>query len=99
MVWVLALCVALFAYSTLLTYSYYGVQALNFLFGEQKNIAHTFNGLFLVCTVLGPMASLGAVIDITDGLIFTMTIPNIIGLYMLAPTLKRELKTYWAQYK
>jgi AGCS family alanine or glycine:cation symporter len=98
MVWVLALCVSLFAYSTLLTYSYYGVQALNFLFGENKKVALIFNSVFLVCTVLAPMASLGAVIDITDGLIFTMAIPNIIGLYFLAPTLKRALKTYWAQY-
>lgn len=99
MVYLLAISVVLFAYSTLLTYSYYGVQALNFLFGEQRRgAAKIFNAVFLVCTVLGPMATLGAVVNITDGLIFTMTIPNIIGLYLLAPKLKREFNTYWAKF-
>jgi alanine or glycine:cation symporter, AGCS family len=98
MVWALFACVALFAYSTLLTYSYYGVQALNFLFGEKPLLAKIFNSLFLICCVIAPMATLGAVVDITDGLIFAMTVPNIIGLYLLAPKLKRELKTYWAKF-
>ncbi|KEF33869.1 alanine glycine permease [Deinococcus sp. RL] len=92
--WVLTVAVILFAFSTLLSYSYYGTKAVTYLFGESPRLKLGFRLLFLVFTVIGAAMSLGPVIDFSDSMLFAMSIPNIIGLYLLAPVVRRELAAY-----
>lgn len=92
--YVLTLTVFLFAYSTLIAWSYYGVKAFTYLFGEHDKIALLYKAVFLAFVVIGASAGLSNVILFTDASVFAMTIPNILGLYMLAPEIKRDLKDY-----
>ncbi len=97
--YVLALVVFLFAYSTLLTWSYYGTKAAGYLFGEHDWVELAFKIVFLICIVIGSSASLGNLIGFTDAMILSLAIPNIVGLYLLAPELKRDLKKYLEHIK
>lgn len=92
--YILALTVLLFAYSTILTWSYYGVKSATFLFGENAYSEYIYKFVFLACIVVGASSDLKHVIGFTDAMIFAMAIPNVIGLYLLAPELKRDLKEY-----
>lgn len=92
--YVLTLAVVLFAFSTMLAWSYYGVRAFTFLFGPGKAQENIYNVMFLVFVVLGSSMNLSGVILFSDAMIFAMAFPNIIGLYFLAPVVKRELKQY-----
>ncbi len=97
--YVLALAVVLFAYSTLITWYYYGEIGMTFIFGEKKWVAHLYKGIFLLFIVAGCAAKLGNFIDFTDGLFLSMGFANILGLYLLAPEIKRDLKAYIADLK
>ncbi len=92
--YVLALCVVLFAYSTLITWYYYGEKCLTFLFGEKRYVTLAFKLIFCAFVVLGAAAELKNVIRLSDAMFFSLAIPNIIGLYILAPEVKRDLKEY-----
>ena len=92
--YVLSLVVFMFAYSTLLTWSYYGTKAVTYLFGEKRGVEVTFKLIFCGFTVVGTSATLGNVIDFTDAMILSMAIPNLIGLYFVAPEVKRDIKEY-----
>jgi AGCS family alanine or glycine:cation symporter len=92
--YVLALSVFLFAYSTLITWFYYSLKCLTYLFGEKEWIATSYKIFYCLCVVIGCSAELSSLIDFTDALFLSMAVPNIIGLYMLAPEIKRELKDY-----
>lgn len=94
--YVLALAVLLFAYSTMITWSYYGLQAWTYLLGDSKLSELSFKLMFLAFVVIGCSMSLGPVIDFSDSMIFAMALANIVGLYFLMPIVKRELNTYWA---
>jgi AGCS family alanine or glycine:cation symporter len=65
-----------------------------FLFGKGKKTDLVYKLLFLIFVVVGSSISLGAVIDFSDAMIFAMVVPNIIGVIMLSPVIKRELKKY-----
>ena len=93
--YVLAVCVVLFAFSTMITWSYYGLQAWTYLFGDSKASDLAFKLMFLAFVVIGSTMSLGPVIDFSDSMIFAMAIANIIGLYFLMPVVRRELDHYW----
>ena len=95
--YVLAIAVILFAFSTMLAWSYYGSKSFAYIFGESRGVELTYRLIFCVSIIVGAMANLGPVIGFTDAMIFAMSVPNIIGLYLLAPSLKRELKEYWAK--
>jgi AGCS family alanine or glycine:cation symporter len=95
--YVLAVAVILFAFSTMISWSYYGLKAWTFLFGEGQTTELVFKLLFCVFIVIGAAASLGPVIDFSDAAIFSMAIVNIIGLYLLMPIVKRELNSYMAR--
>ncbi|MBU2981504.1 alanine:cation symporter family protein [Lentibacter algarum] len=97
--YVLALAVVLFAFSTMISWSYYGLKAWTYLFGEGKGKEMTFKGIFCVFIVIGASASLGPVIDFSDAAIFAMAVVNIFGLYFLMPIVKRELDSYVARLK
>lgn len=95
--YVLAIAVILFAFSTILSFSYYLVKAGAYLFGETPTSKLILRLVFLVFTVLGAVMSLGPVIDFSDSMLFAMSIPNIIALYWFAPEVKRDLASYWAR--
>lgn len=94
--YLLAATVFLFAYSTLITWSYYGLKGATYIFGEKKAVEICFKVIFLLFVVLGASAELGNVIGFSDAMILAMGIPNIIGLYLLAPEIRADLKAYWA---
>jgi len=92
--YILAVAVVLFAFSTMISWSYYGLKAWTFLFGEGKAKEITFKVIFCIFVVIGAAANLGPVIDFSDAAIFAMAVVNIFGLYFLMPVVKRELKSY-----
>lgn len=91
---VLTIAVILFAFSTMISWSYYGMQGWVFLFGKGKISDLVYKILFLFFVVVGASISLGAVIDFSDAMIFAMVVPNIIGVIFLSPVIKKELKKY-----
>ncbi len=95
--YVLAVAVILFAFSTILAYSYYLVKAGAYLFGESPRSKLILRLVFLAFTVLGATMSLGPLLDFSDAMLFAMAIPNIIGLYYFAPEVKRDLHSYWSR--
>lgn len=91
---VLTIAVILFAFSTMISWSYYGMQGWVFLFGKGKVSDLVYKVLFLFFVIVGSSISLGAVIDFSDAMIFAMVVPNIIGVIILSPIINRELKKY-----
>jgi AGCS family alanine or glycine:cation symporter len=94
---VLSLAVFLFAFSTMISWSYYGERCWTFLFGSQFSILYKV--LFLAFVVLGSVLKLGNVIDFSDLMILGMSFPNILGAFLLSGKVSDALKTYWASYK
>ena len=90
----LAVAVVLFAFSTMLAWAYYGVKAARYLFGETMLVENAFKAVFLLFVVLGASVQLEAVLAFSDSMIFLMAIPNILGLYLLGPVVKREMQEY-----
>jgi len=91
---ILTIAVILFAFSTMISWSYYGMQGWKYLFGKGRITDLVYKVLFLFFVVVGASISLGAVIDFSDAMIFAMVVPNIIGVIMLSPVIKRELSKY-----
>ena len=91
---VLTIAVILFAFSTMISWSYYGMQGWAYLFGKGKVTDLIYKILFLFFVVVGASISLGAVIDFSDAMIFAMVVPNIIGVVMLSPMIRKELRKY-----
>jgi len=97
--YVLAIAVILFAYSTMLAWAYYGQQCFAFLFGDSRAVAATYKVLFLIFIVIGASMQLGAVIGFSDAMILAMAFPNLLGIYFLLPTVRRELDKYMEKVK
>ena len=95
----LSIAAFLFAFSTMLAWAYYGTKGWTYIFGEGKGKELTFSLIFCLFIVIGASVQLSAILDFADALIFVMAIPNLIGLYILAPEVKRDLKAYWAAQK
>ena len=95
--YVLAAAVLMFAFSTMISWSYYGLKAWTYLVGESRSMDLLFKFFFCCFVVLGASMNLGPVIDFSDSMIFLMAIPNVIGLYVLMPVVRREAKQYWAK--
>lgn len=91
---VLAIAVVLFALSTMLSWSYYGMKATGYLFGDNPVAENVYKVVFCGFTILGSGLALNAVLGFSDAAIFLMSIPNVIGLYLLARVLKGELSQY-----
>ena len=92
--YVLTIAVVLFAFSTMLSWSYYGLQGWMFLFGRSKAADYAYKILFCLFVIIGSAASLGAVTDFSDAMIFAMAVPNVIGLFFLFPKVREELSKY-----
>lgn len=91
---ILSIIAVLFAISTLISWAYYGQKAWTFLLGEGKKRVLTFNLIYCLFIVIGSAMNVKSIIDITDAMMIAMCVPNIIVLYILAPEVKRELKSY-----
>jgi AGCS family alanine or glycine:cation symporter len=92
--YVLTVAVVLFAFSSMISWSYYGFQGWAYLFGRSKKMEYTYKVIFCIFVVIGAAASLGSVIGFSDAMVFAMMVPNMIGLVLLAPKVKEELKKY-----
>lgn len=96
---VLALAVILFAFSTMISWSYYGLKAWTYLFGETKMSESIYKIIFCAFIVIGASMSLGKVVGFSDSMIFLMSIPNIIGLYILSGDVRRDLADFIRRIK
>ena len=97
--YILVVAVVLFAFSTMISWSYYGLKSWTYLFGEGKTKELVFKVIFCFFIIVGAAASLGPVIDFSDAALFAMSVVNIIGLYFLMPIVKRELNSYISRLK
>ncbi|NNC96230.1 MAG: alanine:cation symporter family protein [Chitinophagales bacterium] len=95
----LTLAVILFAFSTMLSWSYYGLQSWKYLFGRSKIADISYKLLFCLFVILGAAAQMDAVVKFSDAMIFAMIFPNAVGLIILAPKVKEELKNYISKIK
>lgn len=92
--YVLTLAIVLFAFSTMISWSYYGLQSWKFLFGKGKTADLIYKILFLLFVVIGSAATLDAVIKFSDAMILALVFPNMIGLLFLFPKVKLALNEY-----
>ena len=95
----LAVAVALFAFSTLITWCYYGLKAWTYLFGRSKASELTYKSVFLLFTVIGTVLTFTQVLNFADAALFICAFINLLGVYMLLPVIKRLMKEYLADRK
>lgn len=95
--YVLAIAVVLFAFSTIISWSYYGERCWENLFGARSIVVYRL--IYVTCVFVGAIVNLGAVLDFSDMMILSMAFPNVLGVALLAPKVKRDLKDYWRRYK
>ena len=88
--YLLFVCVLLFAFSTLVTWSYYGLQAWQYLFGKNQVLELTYKTVFCLIIIAGASANVGNAVDFSDAALFAMSIPNLIGVYFMIPIIRRE---------
>lgn len=81
----------LFAFSTMIAWAYYGLKGWTYLVGEGRFAEIGFKFVFCAFVVIGSSIQLGSILDFSDAMVFLICVPNIIGLYLLAPVVKREL--------
>jgi len=96
---VLAVAVVLFAFSTQLAWSYYGAKATAYLTNESKLADRVYKAVFLLFVVIGAASSLEVIIGFSDAMIFAMSLPNLIGVYLLMRVVKRKLTEYEADLR
>ena len=94
--YVLAVAVVLFAISTLITWSYYGNKAWNYLFGESRVSNIIYKSVFLSFTVIGSVLTFGEVLSFADAFLFVCGFVNLLGVYFLLPKIRTEMKEYIA---
>ena len=94
---VLGGAVILFALSTMISWSYYGLKCWTYLFGESKTNEAIYKVIFCIFVVIGSAISASAVFDFGDAMIFAMCFPNVAGLYVLMPNVRRALRSYRAR--
>ena len=95
----LTISVVLFAVSTMISWSYYGLQSWKYLFGRGRLADLTYKLVFCMFVVIGSAASMSSIWDFSDAMIFAMVFPNMIGLFFLFPVVKKELSKYLSAIK
>lgn len=96
---VLTIAVIMFAFSSMISWSYYGMQGWVYLFGRGKVTELVYKLLFCIFIWIGSVISLGSVINFSDAMIFAMVVPNIIGVVILTPVVRKELNRYMKAIK
>lgn len=97
--YILLIAIVLFAFSTMISWSYYGLKAWSYLFGNSKKSENSYKLMFLLFIVVGASSQLGAVLDFSDFMILGMAFPNILGLYFLSKEVKLDLDSYFRRIK
>ena len=97
--YVLTIAIILFAFSTMISWSYYGLQSWKYLFGRGKAADTAYKVLFLLFVIVGAAATLDAVIKFSDAMILALVFPNMVGLLFLFPRVKEEFEKYVAAAK
>ncbi len=97
--YVLSVAVILFALSTMISWSYYGLKAWTYIFGEKKSSSATYKILYCLFVVVGSAISAKQVFDFGDAMIFAMCFPNVLGLLILAPEIRKDLSSYMSRVK
>jgi AGCS family alanine or glycine:cation symporter len=97
--YILTIAIVLFAFSTMISWSYYGLQSWKYLFGKGKTADTVYKILFLVFIVIGAAATLDAVIKFSDAMILALVFPNMIGLLLLFPKVREEMTKYLSAIK
>ncbi|NOD99336.1 amino acid carrier protein [Ruegeria sp. HKCCD6228] len=97
--YILAVAVILFAFSTMISWSYYGLKAWTYLFGEGHAKELVFKVIFCIFVIIGAAANLGPVIDFSDAAIFAMAVVNVFALYFLMKVVREELASYASRLK
>lgn len=90
----LTIAVVLFAVSTMISWSYYGLQSWKYLFGRGPKADMTYKFLFCTFIIIGAAASMNSIWAFSDAMIFAMVFPNMIGLFLLTPVVKQQLTRY-----
>ena len=94
--YVLAIAVTLFAYSTMISWSYYGERCWAYIFGDGSSMVYRI--IFLCFVFLGSIVSATNVLDFGDLMILGMAFPNVIGVILLSGEVASDLKVYWQKY-
>jgi AGCS family alanine or glycine:cation symporter len=97
--WVLLIAIVLFAFSTMISWSYYGLKAWSYLFGNSKKAEYLYKLIFLIFIVIGSSVGLGSVLDFSDLMILGMAFPNILGLLIMSNEVRDDLKSYFKRIK
>lgn len=97
--YILAVAAILFAFSTIISWGYYTSKIWGFVFGESVTSMSLFKFIFIVAIIPGAALKPKTVLDLMDAMFFLMAIPNVIGIFILSPLLKLELKSYLARLK
>jgi len=97
--YILTLAVVLFAFSTMISWSYYGERCWERLFGGSAISVYTYKAIFILAVLVGAIVPLGAVLDFSDMMILCMAFPNVLGLILLSPNVRKDLMAYWQRYK
>ena len=92
--YILSAAVFLFAFSTMIAWSYYGLKSTTYIFGENIVVEGVYKIMYCLMVIVGASADMENIIGFMDSAIFAMAVPNIIGLYVMAPMLKRDIKAY-----
>jgi len=96
---ILVIAIFLFAFSTMISWSYYGLKAWSYLLGDSKMMGNLYKIIFCVFVVIGSSAGLGAVLDFSDLMILGMAFPNIIGLLIMSNEVKIDMISYFDRVK
>jgi alanine or glycine:cation symporter, AGCS family len=97
--WVLMVALLLFGFSTVISWSYYGMTGWRYLFGHGQRQTQLYKVLFCLVVSMGAVPNVMAVFDFIDSMIFLMAVPNILALYLLLPEVKADLNAYWQKQK
>ena len=97
--YLLTIAILLFAFSTMISWSYYGLKAWTYIFGKTKRSEIIFKIIYLTMVVVGASSSLGVVLTFSDMMILSMAVPNIIGLLIMSSEVKEDLSSYWKRIK
>lgn len=97
--WVLMVALLLFGFSTVISWSYYGMTGWRYLVGHDKRLTQLYKVLFCLVVSMGAVPNVMAVFDFIDSMIFLMAVPNILALYLLLPEVKADLNAYWQKQK
>lgn len=97
--WVLAIAAFLFGYSTIISWGYYSGKVWEFVFGGSSRSMMIFKVIFCAALIPGAVFSAGEVYALMDSMFFLMAVPNVIGIYIMAPELKRDLTSYLARLR